>query len=81
MSSQTAVEVSPAFGQKTIKLQINLFTEGIAEAKGKILPGHAHRSGSLAVIKNPSHGLVAKTIFFKDVAEIPAIIANEIKLI
>lgn len=44
-------------GDKMIKLQIDLWTNDLAE-KGNIVPKHAWDSGVVKMRTNPSHGIV-----------------------
>ena len=81
-TSSVTHEVTPAWGEKTIRVQIKLFTDEIAPTKGKIVPLHARPSGYVVLEKNRSHGIdEVKSIFFHDLDEIPGIIAREVTIV
>ena len=44
-------------GEKTISLNVRLWTDGIAEKDGMIVPKHAVAAGEVQIRKNESHSI------------------------
>jgi hypothetical protein len=57
-------------GDKMIKLEIHLWTNGLAE-KGSVIPKHCWDSGMLGIQRNEAHGIVpGKTIAFNSMLDL-----------
>ena len=57
-------------GEKTIKIEISLFTDGIASDKESIVPKHAWKKGSIRFKANKTHGIKSKQpLMFNDYEE------------
>lgn len=61
-------------GEKTIALQVRLWTDNLGQPKGTIYPRHGWASGQVYVMKNDSHGIRGSQspVMFNNLNELPA---------
>lgn len=61
-----------AYGKRMIEIRIRLWTDQIADGKGRIVPRHAWDAGVVRMDANASHEIVpAKPVPFNGFAELP----------
>jgi hypothetical protein len=60
------------YGQRMIEVQVRLWTDDLAGAKGRIRPKHAWGAGVVVIARNDAHGIVARDpVPFNSLMEIP----------
>ena len=47
-----------AHGKRMIEIKVRLWTDGLADGKGKIRPKHAWTAGVVRIERNDAHGIV-----------------------
>ncbi len=57
--SMPVEEKTAKHGEKTIRVSLKFWTDGIASEKGKVVPGYCWEGGFVNVEANPTHGLRA----------------------
>jgi hypothetical protein len=65
-----ARQVAAPHGQKTIELQVRLWTNEIGSG-GKVLPRHAWDRGVVSTVPNDAHGISRFQVPFNSLAELP----------
>lgn len=69
----SAEEREAKHGEKMIEVRVRLWTDSIAEGKGRIVPGHAWAGGVVLLERNQAHGIKpGDPIPFNSFAELPA---------
>lgn len=62
-----------AWGKRMIEIRVRLWTDSIADGKGRVIPKHAWDAGVVRIDANQTHEIVPKNpIPFNGFAELPA---------
>jgi hypothetical protein len=62
-----------AHGKRMIEIKVRLWTDGLADGKGKIRPRHAWTAGVVRIERNDAHGIVPiQPLPFNSLMDIPS---------